>query len=126
MEENKKKALKETDPIKKQALIAEIESDSKLLEQKYREHKQYSDKYKFNPSEYVSGLVEAMKKAIEKSNKSGSGGSGGNPNRPNRPNNPGDGSGSNGGGGSGDLPDDDPNKPPRTRKEKPEKDNSQM
>jgi len=127
MEETKRKAMNEKDPKKRAALLLEIEEDGKLLQQKYREHQEHSNKFgHIDPSKYVSGLVEAMKRAIEKSDKSGNGGGGGNPNRPNRPNKPGGDSGGNGGGGSGDLPDDDPNKPPRQKREKAEKDNSQM
>jgi hypothetical protein len=44
MEENKQKAVRETDPIKKQALIDEIEADGRLLQQKYQEHQQHSNK----------------------------------------------------------------------------------
>src|SRR5436309_3001798 len=91
MRENKQKAIRETDPIKKQAIIAEIEADGELLQSKYKERNKYTDKFKYvDVSKHVSGLVEAMKKAIEGSFKKphgGSGGSGGgNPNRPNKPN----------------------------------------
>ncbi|CAJ0641872.1 2679_t:CDS:2 [Entrophospora sp. SA101] len=58
MKENQQKALRETDPIKKQALIAEIESDGKLLQQKYREHQEHSNKYRFNPAEKVRGMID--------------------------------------------------------------------
>jgi len=93
MRENKQKAIKETDPIKKQALIAEIEADGKLLQAKYEERNKYTDKFKYvDVSKHVSSLVEAMKKAIENSFKKprggGSGGSGDRPNKPRNPNDP--------------------------------------
>src|SRR5437868_13500757 len=92
MKENRQKALKETDPIKKQALIAEIEADGELLKQKYREHQEHSNKYKFNPSQRISDMVEAMKRAIERSNRGGSGGGDGgrDPTKPRKPNGQGD------------------------------------
>jgi len=46
MEENKRKAMKETDPMKKAALIAQIEEDGLLLQQKYQKKKEISDKFK--------------------------------------------------------------------------------
>ncbi|RHZ36041.1 hypothetical protein [endosymbiont GvMRE of Glomus versiforme] len=78
MQENKRKAMNEKDPTKKQALIVAIEEDGKLLQQKYREHQAHSNKYKFNPSKYVSDMIEGMKKAIEGKNRGGSGNSGNN------------------------------------------------
>src|SRR5438045_4028857 len=121
MEETKRKAMNEKDPKKRAALLLEIEEDGKLLQQKYREHQEHSNKFgHIDPSKYVSGLVEEMKRAIEKSDKSGYGGGGGNPNRPNRPNKPGDKPDDPFGGSGGSNPDDgnDPNRPPRQRKEK--------
>jgi hypothetical protein len=130
MKENKQKALRETDPVKKQALIAEIEKDGKLLEQKYREHQEHSNKYNFDATAKVRGMIEAMKKAIEDSFKKprgGGSGGGNNPNRPNRPNKDPDGPFGGSGGGGGNNPDDDKNKtPPRKREEKQAKDNSPM
>lgn len=127
MKENQQKALRETDPIKKQALIAEIESDGKLLQQKYREHQEHSNKFRFDPSKHVSDMINGMKKAIERSNKGGSGGSGGNPNKPRKPNVPNDPfGGSNNGNRSNNLPDgNDSNRTPRKRNQ-PEKSNQQM
>src|SRR4051812_14983688 len=128
MKENKQKALRETDPVKKQALIAEIEKDGKLMEQKYREHQEHSNKYNFDATAKVRGMIEAMKKAIENNlKKPGGGGSGsrGNPNRPNRPNkDPDDPFGPSGNGN----PDDNQNKtPPKKRgQEKKDKDNQQL
>ena len=78
MEENKRKAMKETDPMKKAALIAQIEEDGLLLQQKYQKKKEISDKFKWDPKKKVDDLIEAMKKAINKTRKkkdpSGSGG----------------------------------------------------
>jgi hypothetical protein len=91
MKENKQKALKETDPIKKQALIEEIEADGRLLQSKLEERNKYTEKFKYvNVSKYVSDLVEGMKKAIERSFKNSRGGSSGSnqPNKPKSPNDP--------------------------------------
>ncbi|CAI2198467.1 10842_t:CDS:2, partial [Funneliformis geosporum] len=60
-------------PVDRKALLLEIEEDGKLLQQKYREHQEHSNKFRFNPEEYVSGLVEGMKKAIERNNPDGGG-----------------------------------------------------
>src|SRR5256885_8021560 len=127
MKENQQKALRETDPIKKQALIAEIESDGKLLQQKYREHQEHSNKFRFDPSKHVSDMINGMKKAIERSNRGGLGGGGGDPGKPRRPKNP---------DGSSDDEDDDKgngnnkrpdgNKCPSKKKNQPEQNNQQM
>src|SRR5437763_16990606 len=87
MEETKRKAMNEKDPKKRAAYLLEIEEDGKLLQQKYREHQEHSNKFKFDPEKHVSGLVEAMKRAIERSEKDGSGNGRGS-NRPNKPRKP--------------------------------------
>ena len=87
MEENKRKAMKETDPVKKAALIQAIEEDGIILQQKYKKRKELGSKLIFNPDKYVSDLVEAMKKAIKRSrNKNKTPGSGGGNNNPTDPN----------------------------------------
>src|SRR5438046_770516 len=83
MEQNKLKAMRETDPIKKQALIDEIEADGILLQQKYQEHQQHSNRYRFDASKHVYDIVEAMKKAIAGKVRGGSG-DGGSGSRGNR------------------------------------------
>jgi DNA repair exonuclease SbcCD ATPase subunit len=95
MEEKKKKAMDPNlSPQEKLAILEEIKEDSKLLEQKIKEHQQYSNKYRFDVSKHVSSLVEAMKKAIEgrggnsRSPRSGGSGSGGNHRNPTNPNDP--------------------------------------
>ncbi|RHZ37050.1 hypothetical protein [endosymbiont GvMRE of Glomus versiforme] len=97
MEENKRKAMDPNiSPSEKAALLEEIENDGKLLQQKYAEHKAHSNKFRFDPSKYVSDMIEAMRRAIEKGDRDGSG-NGGN---------------GNGGGGSGRNKDpSDPNNP---------------
>ncbi|MCE8163125.1 MAG: hypothetical protein I3274_02805 [Candidatus Moeniiplasma glomeromycotorum] len=79
MEENKRKAMNETDSIKKAALIAQIDEDGLLLQQKYQKKKELSNKFNFDPKKKVDDLIKAMKKAIERNNKKprGSGGGGG-------------------------------------------------
>ncbi|CAG8649231.1 10005_t:CDS:2, partial [Ambispora gerdemannii] len=72
-----RKAMKETDPSKKAALIQAIEEDGLLLQQKYQKKKELSDKFNFDPKKKVDDLIEAMKKAIERSRKKKGGGSGG-------------------------------------------------
>src|SRR5436309_6026420 len=85
MEENKRKAMKETDPAKKAALIQAIEEDGLLLQQKYKKKQELSNKFNIDPKKKVDDLIEAMKKAIEKAGKKkdpggGGGGSHRNPN----------------------------------------------
>src|SRR5947199_8695171 len=103
MEETKRKAMNEKDPKKRAAYLLEIEEDGKLLQQKYREHQEHSNKFRFDPEKHVSGLIEAMKKAIERSNKGDSNNNKRDPARPRKPNRPDDpfGDGNNGSGGSG-------------------------
>ncbi|CAI2190747.1 2325_t:CDS:1, partial [Funneliformis geosporum] len=125
MEENKRKAMNEKDPRKRAALLLEIEEDGKLLQQKYREHQEHSNKFRFNPEEYVSGLVEGMKKAIERNNPDGGGNGGGSPNRPNRPNDPDNNDPFGGLGGDGNT-DPDPNRLPRPRKPSQAENNQQL
>src|SRR6266511_508875 len=103
MEENKRRAMDPNlSPSEKAVLLEEIEADGKLLQQKYEEHRKHSNKFKFDPSRYVSDMVDAMRRAIEgKSNDPNGGDDGrGNPNRPKKPNHPNDPFGD-GNGGSG-------------------------
>ncbi|CAG8657837.1 9272_t:CDS:2, partial [Ambispora gerdemannii] len=72
-----RKAMKETDPSKKAALIQAIEEDGLLLQQKYQKKKELSDKFNFDPKRKVDDLIEAMKKAIERGEKRKPDGSGG-------------------------------------------------
>ena len=128
MAENKRKAMNEKDPSKKAALLLLIEEDGKLLQQKYREHQEHSNKFRFEPGKYVGDLVEAMKRAIEgrggNNRNPRSGGSSGEGNRrnPNQPNDP-------FGGNNWPDPDDNniPNRTPRSRSyNQPEAGNQQM
>lgn len=115
MEEKKKKAMDPNlTPQEKLAILEEIKEDGKLLEQKYKEHQQYSNKYRFDASKHISDLIERMKRAIEgksgnnRNPRSGGSGSGGNRRKPNNPNDP---------FGGGNWPDpDDGNIPSRTPK----------
>src|ERR1043166_4181657 len=123
MEAKKKRAMNEKDPKKRAALLLEIEEDGKLLRQKCQEYQEHSNKLRFDPEKYISGLVDAIKRAVERGGRSGSGG-GGNPNRPNKPGRPDDPFGFPSGDG---LPDDNPNpRAPRVRREGKDKDNSQL
>src|SRR5947209_5181099 len=84
MEENKRKAMSETDPIKKVALIQSIEEDGLLLQQKYKKKQELSNKFNFDPKKKVDDLIESMKKAIKKGKRKKPGGSGeGNHENPN-------------------------------------------
>lgn len=125
--ELKKDASKEKDPTKKARILLLIEEEGKKLEDNLRQQKAIpTSGIKFDPKQHVDGLIDSIRKALQGKDRN-SGGRGGS-NRPNKPNKPGDDSGGNGGDSSGGLPDDntDPNRPPRQRKEKAEKDNSQM
>src|SRR4051812_44689262 len=94
MEENKRKAMDPNiSPSEKAALLEEIEADGKLLQQKYEEHRQHSNKFRFDPAKKVQDLIEAMKKAIEgrgggSGNIRGPAGNGGNRRNPTNPNDP--------------------------------------
>jgi hypothetical protein len=94
MEENKRKAMDPSlSPQEKLVILEEIKEDGKLLEQKYKEHQQYSNRYRFDASKHIHDLIERMKKAIEgrkpEGRGSSSGGSsGGNRRNPNNPNDP--------------------------------------
>ncbi|CAI2185607.1 5224_t:CDS:2 [Funneliformis geosporum] len=128
MEENKRKAMNEKDPLKKQKILEEIESDGKLLQQKYQEHQEHSNKFRFDPSKHVSDIIDRIKKAIEKSlNKPrGDGSDPDKPGRPNKPNKP-DGNDPFGGDGYGSLPDgSSSNRIPRPRKPSQSENNQQL
>ncbi|CAI2186048.1 16282_t:CDS:2, partial [Funneliformis geosporum] len=77
MEENKKKAMSETDPVKKAVLIQSIEEDGLLLQQKYKKKQELANKFNFDPKKKVDNLIESMKKAIKKGKKKRTDGSGG-------------------------------------------------
>src|SRR4051812_33814751 len=78
MQENQQKALRETDPVKKLALIAAIEEDGKLLIQKQNKLAQMENRLNFNANGYVNDMIKAMKEAIMgNSTGNSSGGSGG-------------------------------------------------
>ncbi|CAG8805253.1 46272_t:CDS:2 [Gigaspora margarita] len=77
MEENKRKAMSETDPTKKAALIQAIEEDGLLLQQRYKKKQELSNKFNFDPKKKVDDLIESMKKAIKKGKKKSPDGSGG-------------------------------------------------
>jgi hypothetical protein len=70
MEENKRKAMKsDISPSEKATLIQLIEEDGSLLQQKYEKKKGLSNRFNFDPTKKVRGIIDAMKKAIEKGNR---------------------------------------------------------
>jgi hypothetical protein len=66
IEENRKKAAKETDPVSRAKILAEIEKDGELLKTKLEERNKYTDRFRhIDPSKYVERMIERMKRAIE-------------------------------------------------------------
>lgn len=86
MEENKRKTANETDPAKKALLLQMIEEDGKRLKSNLKRQQELSNKFTFDPNKKVDDLIEAMKRAVERTGqKKTPGGSGRNRN-PNNPN----------------------------------------
>ena len=68
MKENKEKAQNEKDPAQKALFLQMIEDDGKSLEENLKKQKLIpAINLKFEPENYVSDLIESMKKAIENS-----------------------------------------------------------
>ncbi|CAI2194521.1 9398_t:CDS:2 [Funneliformis geosporum] len=100
--------------------MALISKDA-LLQQKYQEHQEHSNKFRFDPSKHVSDIIDRIKKAIEKSLNKPRGGDprgDGDGSRRNRGGSTGDDNDPFGGlGGDGSLPDGSgSNRTPRPRK----------
>jgi len=69
MKENERKAMTETDPEQKALLLQLIEEDGEKLKQNLKKQKEVPiANLKFESDKYVSDLIEAMKKAIERGN----------------------------------------------------------
>jgi hypothetical protein len=125
MKENKRKAMSEKDPAKRAILLQMIEADGELLKQKYKERQTMENKFNFDPVKKVQDMVDAIRKAIERSNQGNGGNGGGNPNRPNRPNDPDNNDPFGGLGGDGNS-DPDPNRTPKQRKPGQAENNQQL
>ncbi|RHZ36570.1 hypothetical protein [endosymbiont GvMRE of Glomus versiforme] len=121
IQENKRKASKEKDPTKRAALLLLIEEDGKKLEDNLRKQQAIpTSKINFDPSKYVSDMIEGIKKALEKKARGNSGGDGnsgsgggGNRRNPTDPNDPFDSDSDN-----NNDPDGNNNKTPRNKRKK--------
>src|ERR1044072_1382436 len=70
MDENKRKAMNEKDPTKRAVLLQLIEEDGKKLKENLDKQKELPINKlgaNFDPDKYKDNLIEAMRKAIEKS-----------------------------------------------------------
>ncbi|CAI2198572.1 10652_t:CDS:1, partial [Funneliformis geosporum] len=68
MEEKKKRAMDPNlSPQEKLAILEEIEEDGRLLQAKYEERNQLTNRFKhIDPSKHVSKMLERMRQAIER------------------------------------------------------------
>src|SRR5437763_7688666 len=68
MQNQRKEALNEKDPVRRAKILQLIEEKGKTLEEKYRKKQELSNKFNFDPSKRVNDLINSIKNALKTSN----------------------------------------------------------